>query len=247
LHYALDVLELLSHQTEPMRLTDIGRSLDLAKSKVFRILATLANRGYVKKDPKSRDYSLGIGVWSLARTVSDITKLAEFIKPFIDDLCESAHETAFLSILHQESIMYLYSRTGPSPSLYLGVGSFLPCHATASGKALLAQQSKEFLNEYIRDHLERLTEYTLIDRALLIKELEIIRQRGYSTEHDEWGVGFSGVATAVPAIGQEKYAAIGLFYPTGRGEGQKQQEFINLLLKTKQEIINRRPLLEKLR
>ena len=109
LHYALDVLELLSRQSEPMRLTDIGRSLDLAKSKVFRILATLADRGYVKKDPKNRDYSLGIGVWSLARNVSEFTQLVEFIKPFVDILGESAQETAFLSILHQNSIMYLLS------------------------------------------------------------------------------------------------------------------------------------------
>ena len=246
LHYALDVLELLSKQSSPMRLTDIGKSLGLAKSKVFRVLATLAERGYVRKDPRNHDYSLDIGVWGLARTVSDISQLADFAKPFVDALCDTAQETAFLSILHKNSIMYLYTKTGPSPSLYLGVGSFLPCHATASGKALLAQQSREFINEYFHDNLEKLTESTLTNRNSLIKELEIIRQRGYSIERDEWGVGFSGVATVIPTVGKEKYAAIGLFYPTGRAEDRKLQEFIDLLLDTQRKIIDRHPTSERL-
>jgi DNA-binding IclR family transcriptional regulator len=239
LHRSLDVLELLSNETTPMRLTEISNCLGLAKTKVFRILATLTARGFVRKDPRNHYYSLDIGVWRLARSVNDISQLVDFVKPFIDNLCETTQATAFLSTLHKESIIYLYSRTGPSPSLYLEIGSYLPLHATGSGKALLAHQSREYINKYLDNDLEEFTEFTITNRDTLITELENIRQRGYSIERDEWGIGFSGVATVIPTFGKEQYAAIGLFFLTNRADDPVLQELIDILLGTRQKIMER--------
>ena len=54
---ALSILETLG--TVPsMGVTDLARKLNLSKSSVYRLLATLARRGYVEKNPQNDRYQL---------------------------------------------------------------------------------------------------------------------------------------------------------------------------------------------
>ncbi|AEV76664.1 transcriptional regulator [Mycolicibacterium rhodesiae NBB3] len=56
----LDVIELLSHpENRTMRFSDVVRDLDLSQATAHAILKTLADRGWVQRDPVDKTFSLG--------------------------------------------------------------------------------------------------------------------------------------------------------------------------------------------
>jgi DNA-binding IclR family transcriptional regulator len=59
-------------------------------------------------------------------------------------------------------------------------GYHFPLHCGSKGQVLLAFANTEFLKQYLRRPLEKLTDLTIIDPDELRDELENIRQRGYS-------------------------------------------------------------------
>ena len=240
LHLALDVLEYISCQiSRPVQLAEINKALGISKSKIYRILKTLIERGYVQKDTRTNNYSLDINTWLLSRSISDITMLVEIVKPILDELCECIHETTFLSVLHKKTVLYIYTKMSSNPTLaYLETGSSVPIHATASGKLLLSYQSPSYFDELINQGLEKCTEHTLVDRDSLLKELEIIQNRGYSTESEEWSLGFSAVATAIPVFSTDRVAAIGVFLPFSRADNVKLDELVHRMIDTKASILD---------
>jgi DNA-binding IclR family transcriptional regulator len=78
----------------------------------------------------------------------------------------------------------------------LEVGSELPLHASAVGKALLAFSSKEAIDDLLLDRLPRLTKRTLVAPALR-SQLATIRAEGFATERDEAVLGESSIASPI--------------------------------------------------
>ncbi|MBI3121113.1 MAG: helix-turn-helix domain-containing protein, partial [candidate division NC10 bacterium] len=57
---ALRILETLGKNSVELSLVELSRHLNIEKSTLHRLLATLDGRGFVGKDPASLRYSLGI-------------------------------------------------------------------------------------------------------------------------------------------------------------------------------------------
>ena len=48
-----DILEILAHEKDGLGLTEIGKKVGLHKSTVFRLLSSLAEKGYIEKSPRT--------------------------------------------------------------------------------------------------------------------------------------------------------------------------------------------------
>ena len=59
-------------------------------------------------------------------------------------------------------------------------GFHFPLHCGSKGRVLLAFEEPEFVKQYLRRPLEKLTELTITDPNELREELQNIRQKGYS-------------------------------------------------------------------
>jgi len=57
---ALSVLEAFSVERPEQGVTELAHALGLGKSTVHRLLASLAARGYVRRNPETERYSLGL-------------------------------------------------------------------------------------------------------------------------------------------------------------------------------------------
>ncbi|MGH7363653.1 MAG: helix-turn-helix domain-containing protein, partial [Candidatus Methylomirabilales bacterium] len=66
----LDILEAFIRERPELGVTELGVRLGLAKSTVHRLLATLRVRGYVRKNPRSGKYRLGIRPWEVGRVAA---------------------------------------------------------------------------------------------------------------------------------------------------------------------------------
>jgi DNA-binding IclR family transcriptional regulator len=100
----------------------------------------------------------------------------------------------------------------PSSRVPRMLGSPLPAHCTAVGKALIAALEPEERELLLDGPLSPSTWRTLVQPAMLREHLDRIAQTGLACSHEEWRLGVCGVAAPVFAAGRV-LAAIGWVGP----------------------------------
>jgi IclR family acetate operon transcriptional repressor len=184
---ALDVLDLLGQAEQGVRLKDIAIQLDLPESTAHRLLASLADRGYVQQHAEHGTYTLGWKLAVLARSLGSDARLVQNMRPYLDQLVRQLGQTINLAVLSNDRVMYLDCQT-PSLSLalYVAPGMTLPVHATSLGKNLLAnlpETEREGLLDRIV--LAPLTPHTVTDKDRFRALLDQVREQGYALDLGE--------------------------------------------------------------
>jgi len=183
----------------PLTFSDVQKALDLPKSTVHKILATLEQEDLVRRDPDTARYSLGVKLIELGSGARAQLEYRKIALPLMQDLSEAIDCTVHLSVRSHRDVMPVEayesgSRTWPHYLFHGGVGIPAPLHATAAGKAILAYLPDAALDAALGSAaLARYTRHTIVDRAKLRAELARIRKRGYAVsegEHVElvWGI-----------------------------------------------------------
>jgi IclR family acetate operon transcriptional repressor len=101
---ALDVLEAFQG-SEETSLNAISKRVSLNKSRTFRLLCTLARRGYVERTPNGLGYTLGLKL--LERAAHFRRDLKESAHPYMDRLRKQFNETVNLAVIHNGKLLYL--------------------------------------------------------------------------------------------------------------------------------------------
>jgi len=226
----LQVIELLAHSERPLSLTEIAEALDLVKSNVHRLLQGLTQTRYIVRDESTLKYSASIRLWELGSAVLlklDLRRHAEII---MESLAMSTDETVHLSILDEDEVVYLHKVESMNPvRAYTQIGGRAPACCVATGKALLAFRSNEYLHR-IASKLVPQTKTTIIDADEFFSEIARIRKIGYATNMGEWREGVYGVAAPIFDGSGNAIAAIGLSGPKPRFTSVKVREFAELLV-----------------
>ena len=84
---AIRALELIA-EAGSLGVTELGRLLDVHKATASRLIATLAERGLVERDPVSEKYRLGFGLIRLAGAAMAGLDLVRTAHPILEDLAE---------------------------------------------------------------------------------------------------------------------------------------------------------------
>jgi len=117
--------------------------------------------------------------------------------------------------------------------LVVEVGSQLPCHATAAGKALLARQDDESVRaRYLSAALPTFTKNPLTSIDRLLAELAKIRKNGWAETRQEIIDGITSFGVAL--IGASEPAGIGLSvsFPVANLNEKQQNDVRHALLRT---------------
>ena len=185
---AFALLETLGGLGGQATISQLAKSLDLALPTIHRLLRTLVDLGYVRQLP-SRRYALGPGLIRLGDRAT--TLLATWARPALEQLEETAQETANLAIL--DGGMVTYVAQVPSRHqmrMFTEVGHRVYPHSTGVGKALLSRLSDDRVLSIVRRNgLPRLTATTITTEAELLADLAEIRARGYSIDEGEQELG----------------------------------------------------------
>lgn len=192
-------VEVLNCFTEKQYLgvTEISGMLGLPKSNIHNILSTYEALGYVEQDPDSGKYFLGHQVYKLSHSISDKYKLDKILQPYIKDLANITGETVIVSVPADRKVMYIGGEYPDIPGVYTQLtymGNRNDMYCTSTGKAMLAFMNPEQREMYLDCELKPKTRYTITDKAQLLKELDIIKERGYATDHMEFEMGLSCIA-----------------------------------------------------
>ncbi|WP_249714510.1 IclR family transcriptional regulator [Rhizomonospora bruguierae] len=213
---ALEVLELLAESRQRHGLGDLARALGIPKSSLHGLLRTMAARGWVETDPTGTRFGLGVRALQVGAAYLDGDDVVGLIGGVLDRLAGEFGETVHLGRLAGASVVYLAKRESVHRlRLYSAIGRQLPAHATALGKALLAEHDAATVDAMLTWPLPALTANTITDRDRLHAELAEVRRRGYAVDREENTDGIVCVARAVPT--QSPAAdAISLSVPVSR-------------------------------
>ena len=147
---AIRILEILGRE-RLLGVTRISQLLDLPKSSVHDILATLRSEGMVEKDSERNRYSLGLRLFELGNVAKANFEVRRIATPFLRSLNEDLDETVHLTILDGWEVLYIECfESTKRLRTYSVIGVRAPLHCTAVGKAILAFFTNEQVSEMIR-------------------------------------------------------------------------------------------------
>jgi DNA-binding IclR family transcriptional regulator len=213
---AIRALELISEHGA-LGVTELGRKLDVHKATASRLMTTLAERGFVERDPINEKFRLGMGLISLAGAAVGGNDLVRAARPIMDDLAERTRETVNLGVLSGESVVYIDQVAGTRSIVSVSwVGQRTPVHCTSNGKVLLAFATDTERERLLRAPLPRLTPRTITDVRKLRAQLAEIRARGYAQTMEELEEGLNAVAAPVRGLGGDLVAALSVSGPAFR-------------------------------
>ncbi|SCL20128.1 transcriptional regulator, IclR family [Micromonospora rhizosphaerae] len=213
---ALRLLLLMRHRGT-VRVTDVSDELGVARSTAHRLLMTLAHHGFVAQDTVSRSYRVGrvmveiglaaVGELDVRRKARQhMEKLAAELRETVNLLVLEGAEVHFIDGVESDRTLRVTARTG----------LLVPAHATAGGKALLAELSASELEALYPNGLDRMTERTLTDINLLRDELAEVRRLGYAINRGEREHGVHAVAVCIRDHAGRAVAALATSVPAPR-------------------------------
>ena len=219
-------------EMEPeLSVMELSRRLDLHKSTVSRMLATLQHEGLVDQNPATGKYRLGLGLVGLAGVALGHLNARVAAQPYLKALAERTGETVNVVVIDGNECVVIERSNSPQPIRYMGwIGRRSPLHCTASGKVLLAFMTQAKREAILPDPLPAHTRHTLSTRAQLEKSLAKICRDGYSIVHEEYEEGFSSVAAPIFNHQAQAVGTLAISGPTYRLEKGKISEFVAPLL-----------------
>ncbi|NLG85176.1 MAG: IclR family transcriptional regulator [Firmicutes bacterium] len=184
---SLAILEAMAREGEPMSLKDISAEVELTPSTVHRLLATLMSRGFVRQDPSTGHYFLGLKALEIGTSLLTALEIRSIARPFLWRLVEECGETANLAVLDGLEVVYIDQvETENLIKMRARLGWRGPAHCTAAGKVLLAALSDAELDRLLAGRiLKRHTVRTITDPERLREELRRVREEGYALDFGE--------------------------------------------------------------
>jgi DNA-binding IclR family transcriptional regulator len=205
---AAAVLRLLAAAPDGLGVADLGNALGLAKPTVHGILRTLHQVGFVDQDHSGAHYHLSDAFGRLGESYLDPNELRSRAINWADSLASRSGEVVRVGRLVEGKVEVVHHVFRPDDSDQdLDVGTTLPPHATALGKAVLAFDTSGAAKPKT---LEAFTTRTITDPARLAEELATVRARGWATEFEEHTVELASIAAPIRGLGGLVVGAVGL-------------------------------------
>ncbi len=210
--------------TPKMTLTQICNRVGIHKSKGYSILNTLGQFGFVEKDPRTKEYSLGVGLLFLGRSVLDNLDMKEIVSPYLEMLSSQTSSTALFGLISAEQVFITAKHeTNQAVGVTIRLGHRFHISAGAHGKAIVAFMPEEERRMILgRDRLYFYGDTRSMDKRLLEKELAECRKSGFAIDKGGLQPGINAVSAPVFGSGDRM---IGCLIVIGTFSDNKMQEY----------------------
>lgn len=193
----------------------LAEELALNKSRVSKLLAEFREAGFLRQDPRTREYAVGIHAVALGGNYLHEQPLVREAIVVMRRLTDKSGQTAALGVIEGIDVLYLAVVEGRH---FLDVGwrvaTWLPFHATALGKVLFAFAREELVDRAARERgLPRITPNTICDLGEFKAQLAKIRRTGVAETREETMAGLAAQAVPILGEGQACIASLGFVYP----------------------------------
>ncbi len=192
--------------------------LDLGRSTTHRYAMTLVTLGYLEQGA-SRKYRLSSRVCDFGLSLLDSIVVRRVAREHLRELRAQTGRTASLGVLGGTEVAYIDRWQGSRWGQYMvdvgvGLGTRLPVHCSAAGKALLARLPEAEQRELIAKlRLTKRCPKSITTKTALREELERVVVRGVAVEDEELLAGRRAIAAVVVDGEGAAVAAVELAVP----------------------------------
>lgn len=235
---AFTLLELLCKSPGGLAIHQLTELTGLHKSTVHRMLAAMAERGYVRKMGDGV-YRAGMRICELSDYVQQNLDVVELAREPMEGLSRRTGETVHLVERDGDEVVYIYKVESIHGAIRMvsRIGMRRPMYCTGMGKAILAFQSDEQVLDYWKgtEH-ESYTDHTIVRQEAFLREIHEIRRRGYALDNEENELGVRCVAAAIPDWQGGVSHALSISAPISRMTDERIRALVPELLAVRNEI-----------
>ncbi|WP_018923241.1 IclR family transcriptional regulator [Salsuginibacillus kocurii] len=238
---ALTIVKLVSQKKDGYGVTELAEMLDLNKSSIFRIVATLIEHGFIEQDLETKKYRLGYQYLELSSKLLDSIDIRKEATPFLKELEELSNEVVHLVIYSQKQAIYIEKLEGNETlRMHSRVGERAPLHCTSAGKTILAFLPEEEARTLIKQQpLPAHTAHTITEPTALFENIKQIKHQGYGVEKEENEAGINCIATPLFNYNGNIAGAISISGPSIRMNDERLQHLKEPLLQVGKQVSRR--------
>ena len=197
---AMQVLAAFHHADRPLSLAEIAQRAGIDRSAAQRIVHTLRDLGYIRRDDEDRGFLPGIRILDHTLDFLRMHPLVQRATPVLLELRRNARERIDLSLFDGQRVVYAARMQSKRETFYATlVGHSVPTFCSSGGWAILARLDTEEARAIV-DASDRtpFTPRTLTDPDRIMAELSQTRARGYSIAVEQILLGEIAIGVAVP-------------------------------------------------
>jgi IclR family KDG regulon transcriptional repressor len=215
---ASTVLKLFSEDIPEWGVSDLAKTLGLAKSTTSEIMSTLANQGLLTRTSSGR-YRLGWWLLELSRTLLNTSDFYTEANPVMRELVKRWGESTSLGVLNGFQLIFVerLQTSTHIQELLARMNRPIPVYGSSIGKVLLAYQKQPEMTRLIEEQdLSAFTPNTITSKIELVQELEQVHKQGYAFDKEEVLPGLCSVSAPIFDLDGKVIASISLVVPANR-------------------------------
>jgi DNA-binding IclR family transcriptional regulator len=227
------LLDVIAGHEDSVSLKILSAETGLHPSTAFRILASLAEHGFVERTSRG-NYQLGVKLMQLGSRVSSGVDIRKVALPLMEKLRDRLGETVNLTVREGDEVVYI-ERTLAKRMIRVEqvIGSRAPLHVTAVGKLMLGDQGDAACRSYAkRSKLPAYTINTHTKIPALLQDCIAAAKRGYALDNEEAELGVGCIGTLVRDASGHVVAGLSVSAPIER----RRDEWIEQVMETGEQL-----------
>lgn len=215
----LGILEHLAAHPQGLPLASLADDLDIPRSAAHRLLAELAQHGYVRQLRAQGDYVLTTKLVSLGLSFLSRSGVVDIAQPLLERLAEASGELVRLAVIDGDTLTFVAKAQGARSGLRYDpdMGTEAPLSCSASGHAWLMTLSDEQALELVARQgfgsREQFGVNAPVTVAQLLEHLHAARARGFSLTRETFAPGMAAMSAPVRRPGQPAIGTLSIAGP----------------------------------
>jgi DNA-binding IclR family transcriptional regulator len=202
LEYGLTILECFTRERPTLGVAEIAEEIGIGRSTAHRYALTLVMLGYLEQDHK-RKYRLAAHAHEPGMAAIGGVRRAIPAGRVLEELRDWTGHTVSMAVLHDTSALYVHRLAAHGAGQHdadgqLGVGTSVPLHTSAVGKALLAFLPDEKQAALIAKlTLDGSGPNSVGAKRELVRQLRLVRDTGLAFSDEERSAGRRAVGAPI--------------------------------------------------
>jgi len=216
----LAILEVFDRERPQLTATEVGRATGLTRSAARRYLLTLEHLGYLFSDGKQ--FGLTPRVLKIGWSYFDSAALPGLLRPYLQRITASTGESVYASVLDGRDVVFIARNVSNRiMASAFALGARTPAQLAVAGIMLLSFLDRDALQAWLdRVTLVPSSVHTILDKSLLLREIEQARGRGYAVLEQQQQVGVRGVCVPLLNRDGKVVAALSVSMPMVKESGE---------------------------
>jgi DNA-binding IclR family transcriptional regulator len=225
LRRAGDILQRLASSPVPVPAATLLETTGISKSTLYLLLDSLERKRWIER--RGDGYIVGVRLFEIGSAYLRHDGLQEAFRAEATGFVAQHNEVAQMAVLEGAEVVYVAREDARRPvRLVSDLGTRLPAHCCALGKALLASLDDAQVQSLLPAALPALTPRSVTRLPQLLKSLAQVRRTGIALDEEEVAAGLRCFAAYVGQTALGRRVAVSTSVPVDRLTPRREREIV---------------------